>query len=53
MTFYATWPNPNGPNHYHPHETETQAEAHAAEIVRSGKASVATYFEIDALESSA
>lgn len=44
MTWLSTWPS-NGRPAYAEHDTEQQAEAHATELVRSGKAAVATYFE--------
>lgn len=46
MTYFTTWPTSTGPQ-YAPHDTEAQAEAHATEIVTSGRARVATVFQID------
>lgn len=45
MTWLSTWPEPNP--QYATHLTEGAAERHAAEIVRSGRAVVATYYEIE------
>ena len=52
MTWLSTWPS-NGKPAYAEHDTETQAEAHATEVVRSGKAAVATYYRIDDEETTA
>lgn len=48
MTWLSTWPTPTGPE-YAIHETEQQAEAHAVEVVRTGRARV-TCFQNDQLE---
>ena len=44
MTWLTTWPTHGRPT-YAEHATEQAAEAHAAEIVRSGTAAHATAFE--------
>lgn len=41
MTWLTTWPGANLPAE---HPTEAAAERHAAELVRSGKAEVATAY---------
>lgn len=50
--WFSTWPGTTG-SEYQPHDTEAAAEAHATEIVRSGRARVATIFQTDQLEESA
>lgn len=52
MTWFTTWPA-NGVPQYAEHRTEQKAATHAEELVRSGRAKVATYFELDGLEASA
>lgn len=52
MTWFTTWPSAKGVE-YAPHATEQKAATHAEELVRSGRAKVATYFELDGLEASA
>lgn len=52
MTWFTTWPA-NGQPQYAPHVTEQAAQKHAEELVKSGRTSVATYFEMDQLEASA
>lgn len=49
MTWFTTWPV-NGIPQYAEHRTEAKAEKHAEELVRSGRAAVATCFEIEGLE---
>lgn len=43
MSWLTTWPEQGIPQ-YAAHATERQAEAHACEVVKSGRASVATAF---------
>jgi hypothetical protein len=40
----STWPGAEMPVE---HDTEAAAAAHATELVRSGRAQVATFFEVD------
>lgn len=49
MTWTTTWPR-NGCPQYREHPTERAAEAHATELVRSGTATHATFFETDTTE---
>lgn len=51
MTWISTWPLNNVPQ-FAAHDTEQEAEAHAAEIVASGKSRVATVFETSTEEAS-
>lgn len=44
MTWFSTWPA-NGIPQHEPHDTEAQAEQHAAELIRSKQALVATIYE--------
>ena len=52
MTWFTTWPA-NGQPQYAEHQTEQKAATHAEELVRSGRAAVATFFHIDEQEMSA
>ena len=52
MTWFTTWPTTKGVE-YAEHRTEAKAATHAEELVKSGRASVATYFHIDEQEMSA
>lgn len=52
MTWLSTWPE-NGIPAYRAHDTEAAAEAHATELVRAKRTTVATYYEIDDMEASA
>lgn len=45
MTWLSTWPQYGRPQ-YAAHATEARAEAHATEVVRSGRAPVATIYEL-------
>ena len=51
--WFTTWPNKTGGIEYAEHSTEKAAADHATQVVRTGTASVATYFEHGALEISA
>lgn len=51
--WFTTWPAKSGGIEYAEHPTEKAAADHADQVVRSGTASVATYFEHGALEISA
>lgn len=46
MTWLTTWPV-NGRPAYCEHDTEQAAAQHAHDLVRSGEATAATYFETD------
>ena len=52
MTWFTTWPTTKGVV-YAAHQTEQKAATHAEELVKSGRAAVATYFGVDGLEMSA
>ncbi len=47
MTWLTTWPSTAHGPQYAPHDTEEAAEAHAREIVTTGRAPHATAFEVD------
>ena len=49
MTWFTTWPH-NGRPQYAEHATEQAAANHAEQIIRTGAAAVATYFESGQLE---
>ena len=52
MTWYVTWPTNNGVA-YEEAAHETDAARRAEQVIRSGRAATATYFEKDELETSA